>query len=84
MSIAPDLSQSLPLQFLPTGRSAWVDELFGAPEQIHRLEELGMRPGTRIEMVQAGSPCIVRLGSSKFCFREADLLNVLVRLGDAP
>lgn len=75
--------QVVPLQFLAPGQQAAVDEVVGEPEQVHRLEELGLRPGTQIEMLQAGSPCIIRLAGSKLCFRETDLLNVLVRLGDA-
>jgi Fe2+ transport system protein FeoA len=40
---------------------------------------MGLRNGAAIEMVQPGSPCILRLGSQKFGFRADELLSVLVR-----
>jgi len=75
--------QIVPLQALLSGQCAEVDEVLGDTEQVHRLQELGVRKGATIEMVQPGSPCIIRLAGSKLCFRETDLLSVLVRLGDA-
>jgi ferrous iron transport protein A len=74
--------QIVPLQLLVPGQAAEVEEVVGDAEQVHRLEELGVRPGAAIEMLQPGSPCIIRLAGSKLCFRETDLLNVLVRLGE--
>jgi hypothetical protein len=40
-----------------------------------------MRAGSVIEMVQAGTPCIVRLSGHKLCFRQGEAFNVLVRTG---
>jgi Fe2+ transport system protein FeoA len=73
-----------PLQMLSVGQRAEVVELFGAPADVVRLQELGLRTGQTVEMVQAGSPCIVRLDGHKLCFRDSDCFGVLVRLGDAP
>jgi Fe2+ transport system protein FeoA len=56
-----------------------VDRLVGRPEQVHRLEEIGLRAGTHIEVLQSGSPCIIRLASQRLCFRENELMGVLVR-----
>ena len=72
------VSDIIPLSLLPPGTTALVSELSGCQETIHRLQELGLRGGTQIEMVQAGSPCIIRLGGSKLCFRTSELMNVLV------
>lgn len=55
-----------------------VEELFGAPEAVLRLEELGIRRGSAIEVVQAGSPCIIRVAGHKLCFRDGEALSVLV------
>lgn len=74
----PDL---IPLRYLAPGQVALVDRICGQPEAVHRLEELGLRSGTEIEMVQSGSPCIIRVAGSKLCFRDCDLLSVLVRPG---
>jgi Fe2+ transport system protein FeoA len=60
-----------------------VDEVVGEAGDVHRLAELGLRSGTPVEMVQPGNPCIIRVGGSKLCFRESDLLSVLVRLGES-
>jgi Fe2+ transport system protein FeoA len=67
------------LHFLAPGQTALVEELHGPVEQVHRLEELGIRAGVEIEMVQPGSPCIVRVSGGKLCFRQCERVNVLVR-----
>ncbi len=68
----------IPLSQLPTGRRGSIGAVLGLPEAVHRMEELGLREGTSVEMVQSGVPCIVRLGGHKLCFRADELLSVLV------
>jgi Fe2+ transport system protein FeoA len=72
----------IPLSHLRRGTTARIAQLVGGPEQVHRLEELGLRQGTQIEMVANGSPCIVKILGSKFCFRATQLLGVLVQPED--
>ena len=72
------LDQLVPLSLLTAGQTAQVGQILGRPEQVHRLEELGLRGGATIEMVQPGSPCIIRLGANKLCFRADELTRVLV------
>ena len=55
----------------------------GDADQVHRLEELGLRAGVAIEMLEPGTPCIIRVADQKLCFRDADLFNVIVRPGAA-
>ena len=81
--ILPETYQLLPLELLAPGQPAVIDSLIGDVQQVHRLEEMGLRPGTPVELVQSGSPCIIRLGGCKLCIRESELLQVLVRLGEA-
>jgi Fe2+ transport system protein FeoA len=69
----------LPLHMLNSGESAEIAQLVGVPDHVHRLKELGMHAGQRVEMVQAGSPCIIRLEGTRLCFRESDALGVLVK-----
>jgi ferrous iron transport protein A len=69
---------SVPLKHLPAGQSACIRSVTGHPDHVHRLEELGLRSGTKIEMFRQGNPCIVRLACSKVCLRTDDLLHVLV------
>jgi ferrous iron transport protein A len=71
----------IPLNLLAPGQSAHVGHVAGRPDEIQRLEELGIRGGAAIEMVRSGSPCIIRLAGQKYCFRTDELLNVLVRRG---
>ena len=80
----PETWQVFPLELLAPGAVAQVEAIYGDAEQVHRLEELGLRAGVTVEMVQSGSPCIIRLAGSKLCFRESELLNVLVRWGGSP
>ena len=72
------LESAIPLALLARGQRGEVSELVGAADHVHRLEELGLRRGSLVEMLQAGSPCIVRLAGNKLCIRDADLFGVLV------
>lgn len=72
------MTELIPLHMLPGGRSGRVHVLVGQTEQVHRLEEMGFRRGSSVEMLQPGSPCIVRIAGHKYCFRSDELLSVLV------
>ena len=74
----PDI---IPLELLPAGQWARVDQLVGDDASIHRLSEMGLRHGIIVEMVQPGSPCIVKLMGNKLCIRDANLFQVLVQPG---
>ena len=69
----------VPLCQLGAGATAIVATVLGCADHVHRLHEMGLRNGAPIEMVQPGSPCILRLGSQKLGFRADELLSVLVR-----
>ena len=77
----PTLPDLIPLELLPSGQRAYVDQFVGDDASIHRLHEMGMRHGIVVEMVQPGSPCIVKLMGNKLCIRDANLYQVLVRPG---
>ena len=68
----------VPLRDLAAGQAAHIRRVVGHPDHVHRLEELGLRGGTKIEMFRPGNPCIVRVARSKVCLRTDDLLHVLV------
>ncbi len=70
----------IPLNLLRTGQTARVDQLLGQPDQIHRLQELGLRNGVELTMLQSGSPCIIRLAGQRLCFRADEVTSVLVEL----
>jgi ferrous iron transport protein A len=69
---------SIPITQLRRGQVAEVSQVVGSPEQVRRLEELGLRSGARLEMIRGGSPCIVRIGGATLCFRPEELLHVIV------
>jgi Fe2+ transport system protein FeoA len=73
----------IPLNLAPAGASVRVAQLVGAPEETRRLEELGLRQGTVLEVVQSGTPCIIRLSDHKLCFRRGETFHVLVSVGEA-
>jgi Fe2+ transport system protein FeoA len=69
----------IPLSLLAAGQVAQVDQLLGCADDVHRLRELGIARGAQLEMIQPGSPCIVRLAGSKLCLRDASLFQILVQ-----
>jgi ferrous iron transport protein A len=74
------MPELVPLSALRHGQVAEIGELVGSTEQVRRLEELGLRSGVRLEMLQRGTPCIIRIDGTKLCFRNDDSLRVLVRI----
>lgn len=68
----------VPIASLVPGQLAQVQQVVGRPEQVRRLEELGVRQGVVLELIRGGTPCIVRVGSTRLCFRDGELCSVLV------
>lgn len=77
------MSEPIPLMLLAAGQTARIDQLLGLPDQVHRLEELGLRTGAVVEMLQPGAPCIVRLAGHRLCFRADELTQILVCVEEA-
>lgn len=75
---AVTVSQLLPLELLAPGESARVVEVDGRPDLVHRLTEMGLRAGSRIRMIQAGSPCLVAVDDHRLSFRCDEIATVLV------
>ena len=73
------MPELVPLTVLRRGQVAEIGALMGRPEHVRRLEELGLRTGARLEMICCGAPCIIRIAGSTLCFRDDDLLRVMVR-----
>ncbi|MBC7354362.1 MAG: ferrous iron transport protein A [Thermogutta sp.] len=63
---------------LQAGQAARITALDGPPEVVHRLQELGLRPGTVVRVFRPGNPCIVWLGGSKLGVRMDDDVRILV------
>ena len=73
------IDELLPLQFLAPGQTAHIEQVLGDPDSVHRLEEMGMRIGDQVEMVQSGRPCIIMLRGHRLCIRDGNHFQVLVR-----
>ena len=78
----PAMPDTLPLHMLAAGQCARIDQLLGRPDEIHRLQELGMRVGTPIEMLQSGATCIVKLDETPGLSRSRGLSR-LVRVRES-
>jgi Fe2+ transport system protein FeoA len=77
------MPETFPLQMLPIGQRGRVDQLVGRPEEIHRLQEMGLQVGKAIELLQSGQTCIVKLDGTRLAFRDYEGCRVLVRLGES-
>jgi ferrous iron transport protein A len=69
----------VPVHQLRQGEFGEVSQVVGSPDHVRRLEELGFRSGVALEIVRSGTPCIVRIGGTKLCFRHDELVRVLVK-----
>lgn len=69
----------LPLEFLHPGEWADVAELSGDPSWISRMAELGLRAGSRLKMICAGSPCMLMVDNTRLSLRGDWAMQILVR-----
>lgn len=69
----------LPLDWLRPGEWADVAEVSGEPGWVNRMAELGIRSGSRLCVVQAGSPCLLQVAGTRLCLRGDDGSRILVR-----
>lgn len=74
------MHELLPLALLNAGQLARIEQVLGPPDDVHRLNEMGLHAGAELEMVSPGNPCIIRLVGHKLCFRPDELTQVLVRI----
>ena len=68
----------LPLEFLRVGEWAEIAQVSGEGPCVARLAELGLRAGARLQMIQPGSPCLVRLEGGRLGLRPECAHHILV------
>ena len=73
----------LPLELLQPGDWAEIAEVSGEPGWVSRLAELGLRAGSRLQMLQGGQPCLLAIGGSRLSLRGDWALQILVRHSSA-
>ena len=74
------VTQIVPLELLRSCERGVVHDVSGDEEVVHRLEEMGLRPGVALTMIQSGQPCIVCLGDQRLTFRIEKSLQILVEV----
>jgi ferrous iron transport protein A len=67
------------LDCLHRGEWAEVTEVTGEPRWVGRMAELGVRSGSRLRVLQPGSPCLLQVGGSRLSVRSDWSLQILVR-----
>ncbi len=72
----PDL---LPLDLVPSGQWADVASVSGEPSWVGRLAELGVRAGSRLRVLQGGTPCLLQVGGSRLSLRGDAGMKIFVR-----
>lgn len=69
----------LPLEFVRCGDWAEVGDVGGDAAWVARLAELGIRPGSRVQVLRGGSPCLLQVGGTRLSLRGDEAMQVLVR-----
>jgi Fe2+ transport system protein FeoA len=72
-------SQLLPIEMLSSGVWADVAEVQGESGWVSRMAELGLRAGSRLRILQPGSPCLLEVGGSRLSLRSNLAVQILVR-----
>ncbi len=67
------------LGLLTAGQTATVETVLGGSEEVHRLREIGLTDGARVQMLQPGRLCLLKLGDQRLGVRSEALSTVLVR-----
>lgn len=73
------LNECLPLDMLRPGEWGDIADVAGDPSLVCRMAELGIRAGCRIQLLQSGAPCLLRVADCKLCLRADDSAQILVR-----
>jgi Fe2+ transport system protein FeoA len=69
----------MPLDMLRAGEWAEVADVSGQPGWVGRLAELGIRRGSRLQVIQPGSPCLLNVAGCRLCLRPGECSRILVR-----
>lgn len=74
----------LPLDMLKAGETAEIAEVSGDSAWVGRLAEMGLREGCKLQVLQPGSPCLLKISDCRLCLRPADCSQILVRPVSGP
>lgn len=68
----------IPLEYLGRDECGEIADIDGDPQGVARLADVGVRIGTKVRMVQGGSPCLCELGQTRVSLRLDRRVQVLV------
>ncbi len=68
----------IPLDMLKPGEWADVAEVGGDSAWVVRLAELGLREGCRLQVLQPGSTCLLKIANCRLCLRSDESSQILV------
>jgi len=69
----------LPLEMLQAGECGEIAEVCGDQGWVCRLAELGLRAGSRVQMVQDGTTCMLNIEGCRLCLRGDACSKIFVR-----
>jgi ferrous iron transport protein A len=69
----------IPLELLSAGEWADVVEVHGEPAWVGRMAELGIRASCRVQVLQAGRPCLLQINGCRLCLRGDQAMRILVK-----
>ncbi len=69
----------LPIEMLSSGVWADVAEVQGETSWVSRMAELGVRAGSRLQVLQPGSPCLLQINGCRLSLRADLAMQILVR-----
>jgi ferrous iron transport protein A len=69
----------MPVELLGSGEWGDVAEVAGEPHWVGRMAEMGLRTGSRLQVLQPGSPCLLLVGGSRLSLRGELAMQILVR-----
>ncbi len=75
-------SADLPLDRIAPGGISVIRQLNGAPSIVRRIMELGLVPGTRVEVIRLaplGDPVELRVRDVHLSIRRSEAAHILVR-----
>jgi ferrous iron transport protein A len=76
---ASPVNDLIPLDLIGSGEWAEVAEVSGEPAWVGRLAELGVRTGSRVQVLRPGRPCILRVEGCRLSVRPGRDTQILVR-----
>ncbi len=76
--ISPTTNHPIPVEYLSQDSLGVVVDVAGEGQNIHRLEEMGIRNGCRIRMLCPGETCLLAIDGKKMCVRLGSVAEIMV------